>query len=160
MIRRAAVLACLFLIAAWGVACAAAPCADDSGQASLRQMQVFLDGDGTRHALAVEVADSAQERARGLMCRRALATDSGMLFIYPEETLARMWMKDTLLALDMLFIASDGRIVKVVEHTQALSEDWVEAKQPVRYVLELKAGSARRLGLKTGDRLRLESHNR
>ncbi len=148
--RSGAAFACLFC---GSLACAAAPCSGDAGQAPLEQLQVFVDSGTARYPLAVEAADSAKERARGLMCRRELAADAGMLFVYPEDTPARMWMKDTLLALDMLFIAGDGRIVQVTEEAQPLSEDWIEARQPVRYVLELKAGSARRLGIKQGDRL-------
>ncbi len=146
--RLGAALACLLA----GVACATTPCERDDGQAPLRQTSLVLESRATgRHTINAEVADNARERGRGLMCRHILQQDFGMLFVYPEETEARMWMKDTLLSLDLLFARADGRIVKLIEHAKPLSEAWLEAGQPVRYVLELPAGTAARLDVGAGD---------
>lgn len=150
--RLGATAACLLA----GAACATVPCERDEGQPALRQTSLVLESRSTgRHWLNAEVASRAGERSRGLMCRRLLQHGHGMLFVYPEETAVRMWMKDTLLPLDLLFARADGRIVKVIEQARPLSEAWLEAGQPVRYVLELPAGSALQYGISEGDRMAL-----
>ena len=106
------------------------------------------------HVIQVEVARTAKERAVGLMHRTELASDRGMLFDYGATRPATMWMKNTLISLDMFFAESDGRIVTVAEGTTPLSEKRIRSGQPVRFVLEMIAGSARRLGIAPGDRLR------
>ena len=106
------------------------------------------------HVIQVEVARTAEERAVGLMHRTELAPDRGMLFDYGVTRPATMWMKNTLISLDMFFAESDGRIVTVAERTTPLSEKRIRSGQPVRFVLEMIAGSARRLGIAPGDRLR------
>lgn len=108
-------------------------------------------------ALNVEVARSAEQRSQGLMFRTAMAPDAGMLFIYQTSGTISMWMKNTILSLDMLFIAGDGRITRIVRHTTPMSEAVIGSLGVVRAVLELNAGDARKLGIKTGDHVDLES---
>lgn len=109
---------------------------------------------GETHRFEVEVAQSMAQRARGLMFRESMAAEAGMLFVYPAEQQIRMWMKNTLIPLDMLFMAADGRIVGIAEDTVPLSEEIVASNGPARAVIELNGGTARRLGIRSGDRVR------
>ncbi len=85
------------------------------------------------------------------MYRKALAPDAGMLFVFPETQTATFWMKNTLIPLDMLFIAGDGRVADIHERAVPLSEATISSKVPVRAVLELNGGTALRLGIHEGD---------
>lgn len=106
------------------------------------------------HAFKVEIADDDAERQRGLMYRTAMALDAGMIFDYGEERAVAMWMKNTVLSLDMAFIRADGRVAKVVKGAKPYSLDHIASGEPVRAVLELNAGTADRIGLKSGDLVR------
>jgi uncharacterized membrane protein (UPF0127 family) len=107
---------------------------------------------GTR-AFNVELATTADQMAVGLMYRRGLAPDAGMLFVYPSARQVAFWMKNTLIPLDMLFIGDDGRIRRIVERTVPLSETPIASLDDVRAVLELNGGTAERLGIKPGDKI-------
>lgn len=109
--------------------------------------------DGAKHSFTVELARTPAERAQGLMFRTSLAADGGMLFDFKELESVAMWMKNTLIPLDMLFIARDGRIVRIVERAVPLSLAPIPSGEPVLAVLELNGGTAARLGLKLGDRV-------
>lgn len=100
-----------------------------------------------------ELAETPEQRARGLMFRRSLAPDAGMLFLFPERERPTMWMANTWLPLDMLFIAADGRIVHLFPNAVPRSRLTVSSPRPARMVLELRGGTARRLGIAPGDRL-------
>lgn len=102
----------------------------------------------------VEVAATVEARATGLMCRTVLAPDHGMLFVYPHPQIARMWMKNTPLSLDILFATAEGRIVKIAPYTMPGSLEHISPDVPVVWVLELAAGSVARHGIRLGDRLR------
>jgi len=106
-----------------------------------------------RSDFTVELAVSEDQRVQGLQGRRRLAADAGMLFDFQGTGPVAMWMKDTYVPLDMLFIDSGGRIVNIAEHTVPLSLTAVRSAGPVRAVLELNAGTAARLGIKPGDRV-------
>ncbi|MDB5644272.1 MAG: hypothetical protein JWN07_3589 [Hyphomicrobiales bacterium] len=106
------------------------------------------------HKFFVEVMRDDNQRARGLMYRRSMPQDRGMLFDFKREEPVSMWMKNTYLSLDMLFIDRTGRVVNVAENTEPLSERIIPSGAPVFAVLELNAGTARRIGLKVGDKLR------
>ena len=106
------------------------------------------------HAIQVEVARTPEERGIGLMHRTELAPDRGMLFDFGATRPVTMWMKNTLISLDMFFAEIDGRIVTIAERTTPLSEKRIRSGQPVRFVLEMIGGSAQRLGISPGDRLR------
>ena len=102
--------------------------------------------------VGVEIADNDKERTRGLMYRKGLGTDSGMLFVFEDERVLRFWMKNTCIPLDMIFIAEDGMIVGIEENTPTLSEDTFTASCPSKYVLEVNAGWTRKHGVKAGQK--------
>ena len=105
------------------------------------------------HRFSVEVADTPERRAVGLMHRPSLAANAGMLFDFKIDAPVTMWMRNTRIPLDMLFIARDGRIVNIAERTVPFSETSIPSKGPVRAVLELNGGTSARLGIKPGDRV-------
>lgn len=105
------------------------------------------------HRFKVEVATKPEERAQGLMFRRTLAADAGMLFDFGRTEPVAMWMKNTFIPLDMLFITSDGTIVNIAQRTVPESLTAIPSAKPVRYVLEVASGTASRLGLKPGDKV-------
>jgi uncharacterized membrane protein (UPF0127 family) len=109
---------------------------------------------GTHHFQVWIAADDAS-RTRGLMHVRTLPADRGMLFLFERPQLAAFWMKDTYLSLDMIFIGPDAIVVNVAENTRPLSLEPIESAGPVTAVLEVPAGTARRIGLRPGDRIPL-----
>lgn len=104
-----------------------------------------------RHGFEVEVARTAAEQARGLMERRYLPANRGMIFDYPEAQPVSMWMENTFIPLDMLFVGADGRIVRIAERTEPHSRRLIPSGAPVRAVIELNAGTAARIGAAVGD---------
>ena len=102
-------------------------------------------------AFSVEVMRTDADRAQGLMFRRYMPQDRGMLFDFEHEAPVMMWMKNTILPLDMVFIGHDGHIVNIAENAEPMSETTIPSAGPVSGVLELNAGTAARLGLKKGD---------
>jgi uncharacterized membrane protein (UPF0127 family) len=109
--------------------------------------------DGRRHAFAIELAVTPDQLAQGLMFRRDLPAGTGMLFDFGAPRQVSMWMKNTLIPLDMLFADRAGRVIYVEQFAVPGSLEPRGPSQPVLGVLELPAGTARRLGLKPGDRL-------
>jgi uncharacterized membrane protein (UPF0127 family) len=101
----------------------------------------------------VEVADDPNERALGLMYRSELAPDAGMIFDFEEPRDVSMWMKNTYIPLDMLFIRADGTIARIAENAEPHSLDAIPSGEPVLAVLEVAGGTAERLGIKAGDRV-------
>jgi uncharacterized membrane protein (UPF0127 family) len=99
----------------------------------------------------VEIADDPAERARGLMFRRSMAPERGMLFDFGSDQPVSFWMRNTYIPLDMIFIRADGSVDSIAERTTPLSERSVRSKGPVRYVLEINAGLSRQLGIRAGD---------
>ena len=112
---------------------------------------------GASHKFDIELAVTPEQMAQGLMYRRQMAADAGMLFIYPAPEPAAFWMKNTLIPLDMLFIAPDGHILNIAERTIPLSETPIPSAGPIKAVLELNGGTVSRLGIKPGDRVRHKS---
>ncbi|WP_230171375.1 DUF192 domain-containing protein [Rhizobium sp. CECT 9324] len=110
---------------------------------------------GEAREFDVEWAVNMQQRARGLMQREQLDDNAGMIFDFGESRMVTMWMADTPLSLDMVFINETGRIVRVAERTTPFSEAIIGSGEPVRYVLEVKGGRAAELGIAAGDRLSL-----
>ncbi|HEX8166853.1 MAG TPA: DUF192 domain-containing protein [Beijerinckiaceae bacterium] len=106
-----------------------------------------------RHAFQVEVARDDASRAQGLMYRRSLAPDRGMLFDFKRVEPVSMWMQNTYVSLDMLFIRPDGTVARVAENTEPLSTRTIPSGEPVLAVLEVVAGTAARLGIKAGDKV-------
>ena len=107
------------------------------------------------HAFTVEWATNSAERARGLMFRQTLAPDHGMVFDFLVEQEVSFWMKDTPLSLDIVFIRENGTVARIARSTVPYSERLIPSGTRVRYVLEVVAGTADRIGLIGGDRVRL-----
>lgn len=105
------------------------------------------------HVFAVEVVANDADRAKGLMFRKELPEGQGMLFDFQRDQEIAMWMKNTYIPLDMIFIAADGRIHRIAENTEPLSERIIPSGGPVRGVLEVIGGTARKLGIAVGDRV-------
>lgn len=113
---------------------------------------VVVTGTGER-SFTIEIADDAAERSAGLMFRQDMPDDRGMLFVFQETRDVAFWMKNTPMALDLLFVGQDGRI-RAIMQGEPQSEAIIDPGEPVRFVLELKAGTAAREGIAAGDLLR------
>jgi uncharacterized membrane protein (UPF0127 family) len=105
------------------------------------------------HTFSVEVVDNDADRAKGLMFRRSLPEGSGMLFDFHTEQEVSFWMENTYISLDMIFIRGDGRILRIAHDTTPLSTRQIPSGGPVRAVLEVIAGTTRKLGIAPGDRV-------
>ena len=105
------------------------------------------------HVFAVEIADTPEARATGLMHREHLADDAGMIFLYDRPQVVTMWMKNTLIPLDMLFIRADGTVARIARNARPLSLETISAGEPVTAVLEIAGGRAAEIGAEPGDRV-------
>jgi len=103
------------------------------------------------HAFTVELAVTEDQREHGLMFRRELPEGRGMLFKFEPDQVVSMWMHNTYIPLDMIFIRGDGRIVRIAENTTPQSDRIISSGSPARGVLEVIGGTARKLGLAPGD---------
>jgi uncharacterized membrane protein (UPF0127 family) len=142
-VGRLGLLIMLFLIGA--------PRGAESADPATSALTIETTG-GARH-LIVEEALTAEQQERGLMYRRSLALDRGMLFQNKTSEITTFWMKNTLIPLDMLFIAADGRIVGIHERAVPLQLDLIQSPVPVLAALEINGGSVARLGIHLGDRV-------
>jgi hypothetical protein len=106
------------------------------------------------HRLRLEVAKTQKEREKGLMFRASLPDDGGMLFDFRDERPVSMWMKNTPLSLDMIFVARDGRVVSLALGTEPFSERIISSGAPALAVIEVSAGMAKRLSVSVGDEVR------
>ncbi len=106
------------------------------------------------HVFKIEIAASEATREKGLMYRRFMPADRGMLFEFDHEAPVFFWMKNTYIPLDMIFIARDGSVTRVADDAEPLSEAIVPSGGPCVAVLELNGGTAARIGLKVGDKVR------
>jgi uncharacterized membrane protein (UPF0127 family) len=112
-----------------------------------------IDAAGKRLKFEVWIADTSPRRAQGLMFVKSLAPMRGMLFVYEEPRVVSMWMKNTLIPLDMLFVAGDGRIIRIARETRPQSLEQITSMGPVVAVIELAGGESSRLGIETGARV-------
>jgi uncharacterized protein len=119
---------------------------------ALEPLAIVLQG-GQRKGFQVEVARNDADRAQGLMFRRSMPADRGMLFDFGRVAPVAMWMQNTYLSLDMLFIRPDGTIARIAADTEPLSTRTIPSGEPILAVLELNAGTAARLGIRAGDRV-------
>lgn len=126
--------------------------ADPESPAPLREGRVVFP-DAGRFSLTVEVAEKDHERMRGLMYRRAMADDHGMIFRMDSRENHTFWMHNTCLSLDMLFIDDDGVIVGIEENAATLDDSTYEVSCPSRYVLEVNGGWSRKHGVAPGSRV-------
>jgi uncharacterized membrane protein (UPF0127 family) len=102
---------------------------------------------------SVEMATTEEEKQTGLMNRKELADGKGMLFDFNPEQEVSMWMKNTYISLDMIFIRADGRILRIAENTETLSTKIISSRGLARAVLEVPAGTAQKYGIRPGDRV-------
>jgi len=114
---------------------------------------VTVASDASVTMFTAEIADTEELRKRGLMFRHLLPEDKAMLFDYGNPRPVAMWMKNTNISLDMLFIREDGTIAAIAENTVPQSLDTISVQEPVRGVLEMAAGTVKRLGLKQNDKV-------
>ena len=113
-------------------------------------MPLIIHSKNGNHHFTVEVAATLDQQERGLMFRKSIAGDRGMIFPYDPPQEVSFWMKNTLIPLDIVFIRSDGTIVRIT-HAKALDETALPAGEPIAAVLEIKAGRAAELGIQEGD---------
>lgn len=152
LVRPGLALLCLAL-----APMAAAPVLAETVQAApaaVRREPLTIVSANGAHAFSVEVMRDDASRARGLMFRRSMPADQGMLFDFEVNQPVSMWMKNTYLPLDMVFIRADGTIARIAADTEPLSTQVIPSNEPVLSVLELNAGTAASLGLKPGDKVR------
>jgi uncharacterized membrane protein (UPF0127 family) len=154
-IKRAAICVALFVLASSSPMTAFFKFVP-AAQAKMRQDRLTVEpaGGGAGHAFNIEVASTEQEKALGLMFRTELGDGEGMLFPYNAERSLSMWMHNTYISLDMLFIRSDGTIARIEERAEPLSDRIISSGPAVAAVLEIPGGAASRLGIKPGDKVR------
>ena len=128
-----------------------APVAARTAPSGLDLVRLTVEGRGRRHDFTVEVARTEPQQAQGLMHRRSLGPDAGMLFPFDPPRPAAFWMRNTLIPLDMIFIRPDGTIARIAANTVPMSEELVGVEEPVTAVLELRGGRAAELGIQAGD---------
>ena len=118
-----------------------------------KEKLTIVTRDGERHDFMVEMALAPEQQTIGLMFRRSVPADGGMLFDWGAARESTMWMRNTVTPLDMLFINPDGAIRRIAEDTVPESLAIIESRGPVRATLELAAGTAKRLGIRVGDKV-------
>lgn len=114
---------------------------------------VVVTRDGTRHVFHTEMALQPDQQMVGMMFRTSMAPDDAMLFDWGQPRESSMWMRNTLIPLDMLFVAADGRIHRIHERAVPQSLATIESRGPVRATIEIQGGTAERLNLRVGDRV-------
>jgi uncharacterized membrane protein (UPF0127 family) len=131
----------------------AAPAFQPTQLRNFTRSQLAIQRSGGRDTLQVWLAQTSEEQQQGLMFIQQLPPDYGMLFVLGAPRPMSMWMKNTYVSLDMLFVDARGRISHIVEHAKPLSEDIISSGGEVAGVLEIAAGEVQRRGIKVGDRL-------
>lgn len=149
MHRTSLAIWCLLALAWLGMAQAQVGPLEDLDAFPSAELKIS-EGKKVRHVFRVWLADTPQRQAQGLMFVRSLPDLRGMLFVYPEPRAISMWMKNTYIPLDMVFIDAHGRIQQIVEQTTPHSVDLVRSKYPALAVLEIAGGEAQRLGIRPG----------
>ncbi|MGL4541360.1 MAG: DUF192 domain-containing protein [Polymorphobacter sp.] len=150
-------LVALAVAAAPIAAAAAAPTLAGTAQTGLATTTLTLvtqAGNGpVRHRYTVEVAQTPQQQATGMMYRRTLPQGHGMIFPFASPRTLTFWMEDTLIPLDLVFIGADWKVVSIAADAKPLSRDFISSAGPAIAVLELGGGEAARIGLQPGDRV-------
>ena len=127
-------------------------CVNPAAQAASIQPLEIATKSGVR-VFSVEMATTEEEKQTGLMYRKELADGKGMLFDFSPEQQISMWMKNTYISLDMIFIRADGRILRIAENTEPLSTKIISSGGLAKGVLEVAAGTAQKYGIQPGDRV-------
>ena len=118
-----------------------------------KEKLVIITRDGVHHDFNVEMATATNQQTVGLMFRKSVPPDGGMLFDWGSPRDSQMWMRNTLVPLDMVFIDADGRIRSIAENTVPESLAVIDSRGPVRATLELAAGTTARLDIRVGDKV-------
>jgi uncharacterized protein len=150
--RRRSAIACLLALAWLGMAQAQIGPLEDLDAFPSADLKIS-EGKKVQHVFRVWLADTPQRQAQGLMFVRSLPDLRGMLFAYPQPKPISMWMKNTYITLDMVFIDAHGRIQQIVEQTTPHSLDLIRSKDPAVAVLEIAGGEAKRLGIRPGQQV-------
>jgi uncharacterized membrane protein (UPF0127 family) len=129
------------------------PAAQTPASAAAQDATIEIVTSSGVHAFAVELATNDAERARGLMFRKSLPEGHGMLFDFQTDQPVQFWMRDTYISLDMIFIRGDGRVLNIAQNATPLSDTLIPSAGPVRGVLEVIAGTARKYHIAPGDRV-------
>lgn len=133
---------------------AASPAAEVGlSEAGLKLTPLTIMSGDQSYRFTVEVAETSEQQARGMMFRTELAPDKGMLFPFPTEKMASFWMKNTVIPLDIIFVRSNGTIESIAARTTPYSLEPVQSGEPVAAVLELAGGRAAELSLQPGDKV-------
>ena len=154
------------LIAVAALATALAGCSSNSnssqgakGAGALKVSEVgtvIIEAAGRTARVKAEVVRSFEDQRKGLMHRKALCASCGMLFIYPRQENHTFWMKNTFIALDMIFVSDEKRVVGAVENAEPLSEESLSVDKPSRFILEVNGGFVKKHGVKVGAMVRWE----
>jgi uncharacterized protein len=147
--RRTVAIRILSLAAAFAAALMLSPAPAGSAE----QQTLEIASKTGVHVFTVELAVTDEERQKGLMFRKSLPESTGMLFDFKRDQDVSMWMHNTYVSLDMIFIRADGRIQRIAENTETESDKIISSGGPVRAVLEVVAGTAKKLGIAPGDRV-------
>ena len=107
----------------------------------------------------VEIARKKIDRDKGLMFRKNLSLGKGMLFIFPSESKVSMWMKNTLISLDIIFVSKNYKIVDIINNAKAMSKEILTSKVKAKYALEINAGLVKKLNIKIGNNIYFEEVN-
>jgi uncharacterized protein len=125
----------------------------EQAQQQLEAERLVIVTDTGRHEFEAEIADDSAEQSKGLMFRESMPANHGMLFDFGQSRMVQMWMKNTPMPLDMVFILADGTVARIAERTVPYSLDVISSQEPVSFVLEIRAGVSKLIELKPGDRL-------
>jgi len=157
MLRRSKIILALLLVLGLGAGSAISPSAWTQAQAQdgviFRRDQLRIISNDTTHVFHIEIAETPRQRSQGLMWRRRMAANTGMLFDFESAAPVVMWMKNTYIPLDMMFITADGIILNIARGTKPHSTTFIPSAGPVRAVFEVPAGTVARLGIRAGDRI-------
>lgn len=117
----------------------------------------FKKADGTAiREIKLEVADDDKQRAQGMMYRKTIPNDTGMIFLFPEAKPQSFWMKNTYVSLDIIFVDANNKIINIHENTPTLTEDQFPSTAPAKYVVEVAGGYTNAYGIGPGDMIEFE----
>ncbi len=125
----------------------------NANEIKFKKSLIVIKTQNSEYIFNVEVAETALERSRGLMYREQLKQNEGMLFIYPEKQIIKMWMKNTFIPLDMIFIDENGKIIKIIKMTSPKDLTPIGPEVKLKSVLEINGGLSSYLNINIGDKI-------
>jgi uncharacterized membrane protein (UPF0127 family) len=123
----------------------------EQARESFKHSRLEIHSGDVVHTFSIEIAETSRQRAQGLQYRNTMAPDHGMLFNFRKPAPISMWMKNTYIPLDILFISQQGKVINIAHNTAPLSLKYINSVGPAKGVLELSAGTSNRLKIKVGD---------